>query len=213
MDSFRSLYLNSIRTIWWFSHGAGLDIVKNRGNLFMQKLANIVLKMDKIGSSVQKNYVTPAEVMWLVADHHANAGGDPIIKLVEIKEDDEVKQMAPVQAELDSLNEELSALDDIELTDEIRERRERSFHNRIDSKERIIKQLQSIINLRNLPPAKERDRLVARYGSIRIKKFYPGAIPNLPTTFEEAREQGVSADATPARMLDSSLALIGDVQS
>lgn len=178
----------------------------------MQKLANIVLKLDKIGSSVQRKNVTPAEVMFLVADHHVNAGGDPIVKLVEIKEDTEEKALVPLRKELEVLRTQLEELADLELTDEIRERRQRSLQNRIDSKEGLIANLESIIQLRNLSPKQERDRLISRYGGIRISKFYPGAIPALPQDFEEARSTGVGQDATPARMLDSSLALVGDVQ-
>lgn len=36
------------------------------------------VKLNKEGSNVLKNNVTPAEMFFLVAEHHVHAGGDPI---------------------------------------------------------------------------------------------------------------------------------------
>ncbi len=111
------------------------------------KLANVVLKLDKIGTSVPLKKVTPSEVMFLVADHHPNAGGDPILKLEEL--DEEV----------------------------------------------------------DITPSQERRRLAEKYGARRVSKFYPGPIPTLPQTFEEARGAGISSSAPTERLLT-----VGDVQ-
>ena len=45
------------------------------------KQADIWLKVDKVGSNIPIKGVTPAEVLYLVADNHANVGGDPIESL------------------------------------------------------------------------------------------------------------------------------------
>ncbi len=59
------------------------------------KQADIELKIDRFGSSVPLKGVTPAEVLYLVADHHINAGGDPIIELVEKGEAQTVTGTSP----------------------------------------------------------------------------------------------------------------------
>ena len=47
------------------------------------KQADIQLRVDKFGSTVPLTGVTPAEVLYLVADNHRNAGTDPIVELKE----------------------------------------------------------------------------------------------------------------------------------
>lgn len=47
------------------------------------KQADILLRVDKFGSTVSLSGVTPAEVLYLVADNHRNAGTDPIVELIE----------------------------------------------------------------------------------------------------------------------------------
>src|SRR5215510_11956029 len=53
-------------------------------------LANILLKMER-GTVIPKDFVTPPEVMYLVAEHHRGAGENPI---------QEIKLMPQVRAEL-----------------------------------------------------------------------------------------------------------------
>jgi len=50
------------------------------------KQADIELQIDRYGSTVPLKGVTPAEALYLVADHHVSAGKDPIISLVETGE-------------------------------------------------------------------------------------------------------------------------------
>lgn len=50
------------------------------------KQANVDLKIDKFGSTIPLTGVTPAELFYLVADHHQNAGGDPVVTLTETGE-------------------------------------------------------------------------------------------------------------------------------
>ena len=77
------------------------------------KLADIQLKIDKLGSTVPLVDVTPAEVLYLVADHHSNAGGDPIVEIKEKGEamtfTGEEKDGKPVK-HLRSPSEELARL-------------------------------------------------------------------------------------------------------
>lgn len=155
----------------------------------------MTIKQDKIGSSVPKQYVTPAELMFLVADHHANAGGDPVVKFQEIPETFEQEQIEPLQRDLTKLEKQLDALDKLDLTDEIREKRERSFRTRIDTLRDKLQLWQHRASMRQLTPQKERARLAGFYGSKRIGAFYPGPIPNLPETFEEARQTGVNTSS------------------
>lgn len=50
------------------------------------KVANIGLALFK-GHEIHLKGVTPAEVLLLVAEHHTNYGGDPILHLEELKEE------------------------------------------------------------------------------------------------------------------------------
>lgn len=47
------------------------------------KLATVTLNIAKHGHHVVRENVTPAELMVLVAEHHANAGGDPVLEIKE----------------------------------------------------------------------------------------------------------------------------------
>lgn len=47
------------------------------------KTANITLRLEKHGHDVTKTGVTPAEASLLVAEHHINAGGDPIVEATD----------------------------------------------------------------------------------------------------------------------------------
>ena len=66
-----------------------------------QPIANIVLKLDKIGATVALKHVTPAEAMLLCAMHSGNAGEMTIVKFELI--DTKSNEMA-----LKSLQDELS---------------------------------------------------------------------------------------------------------
>lgn len=44
-------------------------------------LADIRLKLDKNGSDIVVKNVTPAQLLFLVAEHHANAGGSPVTSI------------------------------------------------------------------------------------------------------------------------------------
>jgi hypothetical protein len=177
----------------------------------MQKLANLVLKTDKIGSTVQRWNVTPAEVMFMVADHQANAGGTPVVKLTEIADDREKKLLEPLQAQLEKLEAELEETHETELTHEIKQRRLNGILTKIKQTQDQIAEYEGLIRLRQLSPAQERARLVGRYGGPRIKKFFPGSIPTLPTSFKEAQDSGMGGTIETERMIDNShMVLVGD---
>lgn len=164
------------------------------------KLANLLLKTSQVGSNVFLKYVTPAEVMFLIADNHQQLGGDPVVKLDEISDGAEEKPIAALRSEIDKLETQLLELDDKELTEEIREKREKSLRQRIEIRLSSIASLERIQQLRSLGPAAEKQRLLAKYG-LRLSKFYPGNLPTLPQTFEEARTAGLGASTTSDRLL------------
>lgn len=165
------------------------------------KLADVLLKIDRIGSTVPLQRVTPAEVMFLVADHHANAGGDPIVKLVEVEEGTDEKHIEALQQQLESLDKQRDELDLLEITPEIHQRRLKTIEAQIKTKQDGLDFYRRRVALRTIRPADERVRLASKYGARRIKAFFPGNIPNLPETFEEARRQGVGADTLSERLL------------
>lgn len=166
------------------------------------KLANIVLKLDKIGTSVPKKYVSPAEVMFLVSDHHTNAGGDPIVKLDILDDDAEVKPLEVATKELEELQASQDKLDNVmNITDEVRQKREEKIRRKMQVKLDAITRLKAIQAMRTFTPALERRRLISIYGQPRINKYYPGQIPQLPSDFAEARSVGVGTEAPSERLL------------
>lgn len=157
-----------------------------------QPLADIVLKQDKIGNSVVRKNITPAEAMFLIALHFKNAGDNPIIKLVEHAEDREEKQIAPLQKELDKWQAKLETdTDDLTITEEIRERRQASAQRKIDRLNSSIQDLRQIQSIRGLDASQEKIRLGFRYNQIVLNKFYPGDMPQMPTTFDQAMKFGI----------------------
>jgi len=156
-----------------------------------QALANVQIKLDKIGSSVRREFVTPAELLVLCAIHNTNAGGDPVVRLEEIPETTERNAMEAAQEELEKLQLTLVELEDNqELNLEIKEKRVVSLSTRIQSKQTSLDELQSVLNLRGLSPNDECNRLGSRYSSKVLKSLFPGTTPSLPTSFAEARKLG-----------------------
>lgn len=167
-----------------------------------QPIANIVLKMDKNGSSVQRNNVTPAEVMLLCAMHHKNAGEDPVLKCIEIEADAFDKKIEKEEAALSKLQADFERVtEDQALLEEVRERRLETINKRIEVKQSTINDLKQINMIRDLEPADEYRRLGFRYSALLLKEFFPGRIPSLPTTFEEARKQGTKTEAVSPKWI------------
>jgi hypothetical protein len=167
-----------------------------------QPIANIILKLDKNGSSVQLKNVTPAEVMLLCAMHHTNAGGDPVVKLTEIPVDAFEEEQSKQVAALKKLEEDYAKVElDPTLLEDVREKRLESIQKRMDVKQSLITGYSQIAAIRELSPADEYQRLSFKYNNLTLKAFYPGRIPSLPATFEEARRNGVSSTVEESKWL------------
>jgi len=106
------------------------------------KVASLMLRLDKSGHDVHKVDVTPAEALLLVAEHHANAGGDPISEL-------------KVTGEVDR-----------EVTDEV-------------------------------------NRLKTKYAAKKVDALYQGAIPTLPTDFDQARKLGIGQQLPTGKLSET----------
>lgn len=149
-----------------------------------QPIANIILKLDKIGATVALKNVTPAEVMLLCAMHSGNAGGIPVVKFDLI--DPKVNEMSlkSLQDELSKVEDLLESLGEVEnITEEVREKRSITLQQKIESFQSRINAVQHVIGIRNLSPAGERGRLTGKYNQLVVNKFYPGNIPSIPTEF------------------------------
>jgi hypothetical protein len=141
-------------------------------------LATVKLKIDKM-QEVVKQHVTPAELMFLVADHHTLAGQDPVLSLkLEYKQEKKlVQDKDPTgQPMVDVMNGQPVMVEALVDTDELA----------------TLK----------LTSVQERRRLSGIYNAKRIGKFYPGTIPNLPQSFDEARENGVQTNTPSERLLE-----------
>ena len=140
--------------------------------------ARVTLKTSKIGNTIQLKRVTPAELMFLIADNHTEAGGDPVVKL-----EPEVKWKKGMVPARDAMG--------IELKDEEGEK--------LPEVEGLIPTEEPVVF--KLTPKQELDRLAGKYGK-RIRKFFPGPMPTLPRSFEEAREAGIGAVTPSERLLE-----------
>jgi len=167
-----------------------------------QPIANIVLQLDKNGSNVQRKNVTPAEVMLLCAMHHVNVGKDPVVKLEVIEEDAfnaEIEKEEKALEKLEADHQRVS--EDGTILENIKESKLDVIAKRIETKQSIIRDLKQINMIRDLSPADEFRRLGFRYSSVLLKEFYPGRIPSLPTTFEEARKGGTQTEAVAPKWI------------
>lgn len=167
----------------------------------MQKLANVVLRQNQFGSTVQIKNVTPAQLLVLTSMFHKAAGGDPfetrgkVKGIVEIPDDRESKQIEVNQKIVDENEALLEALDDEELTTEIREKRENAYRARILAAQERINDLRAVEFIRKMTPDMEKRRLVELYGKKYVEPLFPSAIPQLPETFEQARQIGLGTDS------------------
>lgn len=159
----------------------------------MQQLANIVLKINQFGSTVALKHVTPAEVMLLVAEHNSNAGGNPVVKLEVLDDDAEKKPIKQLQTEIAELEHKREELNAVEMPLEVREKRDGQLASAIRVKQDKLEELRRIVVLRGLAPKDERVRLFGKYITGRVKRFYPGSLPTLPSNFEEAQSAGLEA--------------------
>lgn len=108
------------------------------------KLATVTYNLTKEGHYVIRENVTPAEHLLIVAEHHANSGGKPVVS---------VKETGVAEVE------------------------------EVDDKGAKKKRPRS--------SAEEVARLRQRYAGNKVSALFQGAMPNMPTTFEEAEKLGV----------------------
>ena len=166
-----------------------------------QKLANCQLKYNTFGSTMQLRNVTPAEMLLLVSMFHSRPdgpGGDPIVEkyFKEIPEDTEQEQMTPLLEKLKDLQTKIEATSEEELTDEIREKRTAALTTRYEQVQDQIRSLLEVKTLRELEPAQEVNRLKQKYGEPKVNALFAGAIPVLPTTFQQAKDLGLKQKLT-----------------
>lgn len=179
----------------------------------MQKLANVILRQNQFGSTVQIKNVTPAQLLVLTSMFHKAVGGDPfetrgkVQGVVEIPDDRESKLIEEQQKIVDENQALLDALgEDEELTKEIKDKRETAYLNRINLAQDRIRDLQSVEYIRKLTPDMEKNRLLGLYGKKYVEPLFPSAMPTLPETFQQAREIGLRLENEPGG-LDSHLFL------
>ncbi len=176
---------------------------------YTQPLCTVRIKTTQINSNVLLKHVTPAELMYLIADNHRNVGGDPIVGDILVEsEEAEQAQLEKLQKEKADKEAELVRLDAAELAEEIREKRESALQQKIRICEDAIGGLAYLALVRSLGPMDERIRLSKKYPANKLAKFYPGQVPSLPQTFEEARRHGTKmvTGGTPG---DDSLFTVG----
>jgi hypothetical protein len=160
-----------------------------------------------IGNSIPLKNVTPAELMILVADNHSNAGGNPIVAKKEIPPEHEEaalkqadKAIAAVEEAIDKINEDNSMDPDVQA------KRLRLYGNKLNRLQNQVDKLKNIQRLRLLSPSQERDRLMRTYGEKRVKSLFPGAMPTLPSNFDEATQAGLQTSLSGGGALFSEIA-------
>lgn len=168
----------------------------------MQKLAHVVLKRDELGNTVQRKYVTPAELMFLVADSKDAAKGDPVIKIDLVADDAEELELKRMKAKLEELiaKRETFSLSE-EITEEVRESRVNALSNVITNTEDRIARLEGLQRLRTLEPDQEVTRLCSRYHQHKIVAMFPGGNPSLPATHEAAIRSGLTTSVAGNRFI------------
>ncbi len=164
------------------------------------KLAHIRLKMDKIGSDVLIKNVTPAEVLLLVSDHHANAGGNPVTIESQLEDDEEEQPLKALASDISRLEALLESLGQEDLAMDVRMRREGFITNQLNSLRERVARLKYLQARRKFTNAQEVDRLRQKYGKQRVNKAFPGALPQLPETFEEAIKVGPEVETPESRL-------------
>lgn len=166
------------------------------------KLANIHFKYNQWGSSLHKQFITPAELMLLIAMHSSNVGGNPIITLEVLPDDAEEKPIKEAMAKINELTKRQEVQNNKEdITEEIRTVRIESLQRQIDFVQGTIDSLRARQQLRNLNPVEERRRLAAKYGAKVVGSTFPGSIPVFPQDFKSAQEGGLSAEIVGDRFL------------
>lgn len=168
-----------------------IDFISKRAEAGSMLLADIVLKKDRDGSSIPVKMVTPAELMFLIADNHAACGGDPIvsIKATKVKKWGKIPDL--IQNEESGSNwGKLVPSYTHDYTKEDGKGEPLMTWGWIETDEDRVVDRSS---------QEEVKRLARKYDKKKVAKLFSGAIPQLPQTFEEARSLGVQFDLTGER--------------
>lgn len=135
-------------------------------------LAEVQVQTNQLGSTLHLRNVTPAELMFLAAAYSQHSGGRPIRSLVL----EETEEQVPVKEHHDEMvvNGVLVPARDVitQMVTKKTGKRKTATRSAVE----------------------ERNRLYAKYGKLRVQALYPGAIPQLPSTFNEAVRTGLSAE-------------------
>jgi hypothetical protein len=132
-------------------------------------VASCRIKLSK-DTDVALKEVTPAEVCLLVALHHKNVGDNPIHELSDCTRTSAIQHIDPDNTKVRPGHKPIF-VDGKHVGSEVKSETYKSI-------------------VRN--SADEVSRLCAKYGSKRVRALFPGAIPSLPSTFEEAVKIGIS---------------------
>jgi len=148
------------------------------------KTCNCLLKLDE-SHTILKTNVTPAEMLILVALHQQNAKGDPIqpIPLKGKKNETEVYQNVQ---EIQLKDEQGNVVQTVEVSTPKLDK---------DGKPVVDAKGEPILEKKQMPATRsdedEKDRLTIKYGSKVVEQAFPGAMPQLPTEFDQARQLGL----------------------
>lgn len=158
------------------------------------KLAKIILQTNELGSTITLPYVSPPELMLLVADNHKAAKRNPILKLTEVLPSEQEEKIADLKIKLSEVEDKLQSLDKEKIVEELRVQRANTYQYRINSLKDQIQFYQNILNRRSAPPSREREYLMSKYQQKEVRKLFPSAIPTFPETFEEAQQLGMGSE-------------------
>jgi hypothetical protein len=135
-------------------------------------LAEVQLQVDQMGSTLNLRDVTPAELMFLAASYAPHCGGRPVKKLVLEVEEEKVPVTEHHEERV--INGQIIPAGDVLVGYEVKK----------GTKTRVVTRT----------PVEERNRLFGKYGKLRVQAMYPGSIPQMPTTYNEAVTTGLSAE-------------------
>lgn len=144
------------------------------------KLATITLKRNQLGSTVTLKRVTPAQLAFLVADVHAEVGGNPVVKITPTKKTKYGKVQDRDGAGRPVFEQDVSKEDG------------KGEPVMVDGWMETEEELES-----QLTPRQELMRLKSIYRPEKVNKLYPDKTnPKFPETFEEAMEVGLGTDVS-----------------
>lgn len=134
-------------------------------------IADVTLHIDR-NMDVTRSFVTPPELMLLVAMHMVGSGGEPVKKLRLAKE-----VRADIQRQADAERLDMR-------------------------KQWLAAKLDGIPDTVPIDPRALRNWMAGRYGAKRVHTLFPGAEPSMPTTFRRALSLGTEVKVEESRLLE-----------